>query len=48
MAVKRKNHAKSAQPTRNLLAKTLLANSVRLVAEILRIAKPKVVRLRKM
>ena len=48
MVVKRKNHAKSAQPTRNLLAKTLLASSVRLVADILRIAKPKVVRLRKM
>ena len=48
MVVKRKNHAKSALPTRNQLVKTLLVNSVRLVAEILRIAQQKVVRLRKM
>lgn len=48
MVVKRKNHAKSAQPTKSLLAKMLLANSVLLVAEILRIAQQKVVRLRKM
>ena len=48
MVVQRKNHAKSALPTRSQHAKTLLANSVRLVAEILRIAQQKVVRLRKM